>query len=193
MKRPDDRIGRTAGSLIENKPAEGKVVLDALSRIIYGRMYKFCLQIFSKKSFLNENLWLEDLNQSNNNEKINEKLKKEIHFIDTPGWEPLDSTTISGQLYHLLLHYIEEKLHYDYIYTIYTEEIEKYALEEIDMEFIEYTDNSPLLDLFEKPSFGIISLLEEASLQIKVNDKALVDKIIATHMKTKVSENFVCY
>jgi myosin heavy subunit len=180
LKRPDDRMGRSAGALVENKPAEGKVVLDALSRLIYGRTFKFCLQHCSTQSFPTPEDWITDLASPGGRAGFTE-----LHLIDSPGWEQLDPA-VPGHLHHLLLHYVEEKLHADYICACFTDEIEKYALEEIELGVIDYPDCGPSIDILEKPATGIIFLLEEASQQIKANDKALVDKIMATHLKTKV-------
>lgn len=181
LKRPDDRIGRSAGSLVENKPAEGKVVLDALSRLIYGRTYKFCLQHCSMQSFPSQQAWLDDLAR----ESTPAPGFTDMHLIDVPGWEQLDAA-VPGQLHHLLLHYVEEKLHADYIGATFIDEMERYALEEVDVGIVDYPDCGPNIDVFEKPSAGIIFLLEEASQQIKANDRALLDKILVTHLKTKV-------
>lgn len=182
LKRPDDRIGRTSGSLVDSKPAESKVVLDALSRLIYGRTFKFCLQHCSKQSFPDHDAWLTDLSNAEFGVKGSNTT---VHLLDVPGWEQLD-VSVSGQLHHLLLHYVEEKLNADYLCATFTEEIEKYALEEVELGFVEYPDCGPGIDILEKPPTGIIFLLEEASAQIKANDRALVDKIMATHLKTKV-------
>ena len=184
LKRPDDRIGRTSGSLVESKPAEGKVVLDALSRIIYGRTFKFCLQHCSMQSFPSEQAFVKDIAGTG------PKDTTAVHILDLPGWEQLEAS-VTGQVHHLLLHYVEEKLHGDYICACFTEEIEKYALEEVEVGFVEYPDSGPALDILEKSPTGIIFLLEEASAQIKVNDRALVDKILTTHMKTKVRDTAV--
>lgn len=180
LKRPDDRIGRSAGSLVENKPSEGKVVLDALSRLIYGRTFKFCLQHCSTQSFPTPQDWMDDLAKTRTG-------CTELHLVDVPGWEQLDPST-PGHLHHLLLHYVEEKLHSDYLCACFTDEIDRYAREEVEIGVIEYPEIGPGIDILEKPSTGIIFLLEEASQQIKVNDKGLVDKIMATHLKTKVSQ-----
>jgi hypothetical protein len=108
-----------------------------------------------------------------------------MHFVDIPGWEALDPA-VPGHLHHLLLHYVEEKLHSDYISATFVDEVERYALEEVEIGVVDFPDCGPNIDLLEKPSTGIIFLLEEASQQIKANDKALVDKIMATHLKSKV-------
>ena len=95
-------------------------------------------------------------------------------------------SSLTGHLHHLLLSYVEEKMHADYLCATFTEEIEKYALEEVELGFVDYPDCGPAIDLLEKSPGGIILLLEEATTQIKSNDRALADKIIATHAKSKV-------
>lgn len=79
------------------------------------------------------------------------------------------------------------KLHADYLCACFTDEIDRYSLEEVEIGQIEYPEIGPGIDILEKPSTGIIFLLEEASQQIKANDKLLVDKIMGTHLKTKVT------
>jgi myosin heavy subunit len=184
LKRPDDRIGKAAGSLVENKPAEAKVVLDALSRLIYGRTYKFCLQNCSIQSFPSQEAWAADLTAGSGVEGTGASVA--VHMVDMPGWEPMEATAL-GQLHHLMLHYAEEKMHSDFIGIAFSDEIEKFAMEEVECAFVDFPDCGPAMDLLEKPVTGIIQLLEEASVAIKSNDRALVDKIIATHVKTKVA------
>ena len=92
LKRPDDRIGKASGSLVENKPSEAKVVLDALSRIIYGRTYKFCLQQCSMQSFPTADAWQADCSRLG--VSGGKSAFTSIHFLDMPGWEQLDPSII---------------------------------------------------------------------------------------------------
>ena len=85
-------MGKASGSLVENKPAEAKVVLDALSRIIYGRTFKFCLQQCSMQSFSSIDEWNTDYHSVGVSGGKTDFTS--LHFLDVPGWEQLDASII---------------------------------------------------------------------------------------------------
>lgn len=197
LKRDDSRLGKSSGSLVECRPAESNVVLEALCRLIFGRTFKFCLHECSIKSFVRnrDSISREDGGSSVNNISFlsgGSDNKAEIHFIDMPGWvtqfEAGSTATSSGlicQLNHMLQNYMEERFHTGYLTTLFNNEVDLYASENVKLDLL-LPVSELFIEFFEKPVTGVISLLEEACQAIKTDDRGLVDKVMVTHLKSKV-------
>ena len=203
LKREDNRLGKSTGSLVDSRPAESNVVLEALCRMIFGRTFKFCLHECSIKSFVRNRDSITREDHGTDNIAIlagGSDNKAEIHFIDMPGWVTQfeagsTSTAASGlicKLNHMLQNYMEERFHSGYLTTMFNKEIDLYAAENIKLE-LKLPASEPFAEFFEKPVNGVISLLEEACQAIKTDDRGFVDKLMVTQLKTKVDKHIFSF
>lgn len=177
LKKADDRLGKPAGAMTENKPSESKALIDALCSNLYTKTIKFLLEKCSQRSF-----------QATSDAEYSSLLanipEANILFVDLPGWQRVDASCFG--LSQLVAHYTEEKVHCTYLQHVFADEMERYAREEIEIGSVPYMDCTPHIELLEKPVTGIVSLMEEACQSARGDDKTLVDKLMSTHMKGKL-------
>ena len=78
----------------------------------------------------------------------------------------------SPPLLQLCINYANEALHNLFIEHVFKLEQEVYIREEVEWNFVSYTDNQPVIDLISKRPICILGLLDEASSMGTSDDKA---------------------
>ncbi|KAK1936386.1 myosin B [Babesia divergens] len=119
-----------------------EVNVRALAKDLYGSLFEFCIEkINSIITFDDENArW--------------------IGILDIYGFEYFQRNTYE----QLLINYANERLQQYFINRVFASEIAEYDEEGIDHSSIKYTDNSQVLEIFDKPNCSIFSFLEEQCL-----------------------------
>mmetsp|Transcript_14360 Transcript_14360/g.26611 ORF Transcript_14360/g.26611 Transcript_14360/m.26611 type:complete len:1731 (+) Transcript_14360:285-5477(+) len=77
----------------------------------------------------------------------------------------------------LCINYCNEKLQFHFNDFIFKVEQEEYRAEGVDVSQIDFADNQPTIDLFEKKPSGIFSLLDEEMNVPRGNDAAFLSKL----------------
>ena len=191
---------------MDNKPAESKMIANALCHVLYSRALGFALQQCALRSLMNNDAAAATASSAVTGGDGFKTLldaaasaSSQVHFFDPASWEHIASGgTGSGStggsstqpsvssITVLLGHYAEEKMHSSYISSTFVDEIAQYAAEEVHLGHIDFPDCAPMLQLLEAGPTSVVGLLEEACQAIKGDDRALVDKIISTHIKSKL-------
>uniref|UniRef100_A0A1A9X1C4 Myosin motor domain-containing protein n=1 Tax=Glossina brevipalpis TaxID=37001 RepID=A0A1A9X1C4_9MUSC len=107
--------------------------------------------------------------------KINEGLKsmqreRNLALLDFYGFESLECNSFE----QFAINYAAEKVHQNFVHNVLRIEQELYAREGLEWARIDYFDNESICQLIDKPSYGILSLINEPHLT--TND-ALVQRI----------------
>ncbi|XP_037732773.1 unconventional myosin-Ia isoform X2 [Drosophila subpulchrella] len=97
--------------------------------------------------------------------KINESLKstqreKNLALLDFYGFEVLEHNSFE----QFAINYSAEKIHQNFVYHILRSEQELYIREGLEWSRIDYFDNESICELIDKPSYGILSLINESHL-----------------------------
>ncbi|XP_043652246.1 unconventional myosin-Ia isoform X2 [Drosophila teissieri] len=97
--------------------------------------------------------------------KINESLKstqreKNLALLDFYGFEVLDHNSFE----QFAINYSAEKIHQNFVYHVLRSEQELYIREGLEWSRIDYFDNESICELIDKPSYGILSLINEPHL-----------------------------
>nr|NP_001027204.2 myosin 95E, isoform J [Drosophila melanogaster]NP_996279.1 myosin 95E, isoform B [Drosophila melanogaster]AAL91725.1 unconventional myosin 95E isoform II [Drosophila melanogaster]AAS65204.1 myosin 95E, isoform B [Drosophila melanogaster]AAZ52540.2 myosin 95E, isoform J [Drosophila melanogaster] len=97
--------------------------------------------------------------------KINESLKstqreKNLALLDFYGFEALDHNSFE----QFAINYSAEKIHQNFVFHVLRSEQELYIREGLEWSRIDYFDNESICELIDKPSYGILSLINEPHL-----------------------------
>ncbi|XP_044315135.1 unconventional myosin-Ia isoform X2 [Drosophila rhopaloa] len=97
--------------------------------------------------------------------KINESLKstqreKNLALLDFYGFEVLEHNSFE----QFAINYSAEKIHQNFVFHILRSEQELYIREGLEWSRIDYFDNESICELIDKPSYGILSLINESHL-----------------------------
>ncbi|XP_030080810.1 unconventional myosin-Ia isoform X1 [Drosophila hydei] len=107
--------------------------------------------------------------------KINETMKstqreKNLALLDFYGFEVLDHNSFE----QFAINYSAEKIHQNFVFNVLRSEQELYLREGLEWSRIDYFDNESICELIDKPSYGILSLINESHLN---NNEALLLRI----------------
>ncbi|XP_043946951.1 unconventional myosin-Ia isoform X2 [Drosophila biarmipes] len=107
--------------------------------------------------------------------KINESLKstqreKNLALLDFYGFEVLDHNSFE----QFAINYSAEKIHQNFVYHVLRSEQELYIREGLEWSRIDYFDNESICELIDKPSYGILSLINESHLN---SNEALLSRV----------------
>jgi hypothetical protein len=83
-----------------------------------------------------------------------------------------------------LINYCNEKLQFHFNSHIFVMEQEAYRLEGIDIDYVQFQDNSPTLAVIEVKATGILSMIDEEINIPKGSDLSLLNKILSSHEKS---------
>ncbi|KQS52394.1 unconventional myosin-Ia isoform X2 [Drosophila erecta] len=127
--------------------------------------------------------------------KINESLKstqreKNLALLDFYGFEVLDHNSFE----QFAINYSAEKIHQNFVFHVLRSEQELYIREGLEWSRIDYFDNESICELIDKPSYGILSLINEPHLNS--NDALLlrVQQCCAGHPNFMTSgSNSMCF
>ncbi|XP_070143249.1 unconventional myosin-Ia isoform X3 [Drosophila kikkawai] len=107
--------------------------------------------------------------------KINESLKstqreKNLALLDFYGFEVLDHNSFE----QFAINYSAEKIHQNFVFHVLRSEQELYIREGLEWSRIDYFDNESICELIDKPSYGILSLINESHLN---SNEALLSRV----------------
>ncbi|KAH8271474.1 hypothetical protein KR018_012392 [Drosophila ironensis] len=134
--------------------------------------------------------------------KINESLKstqreKNLALLDFYGFEVLDHNSFE----QLAINYSAEKIHqagfplpFNFVYHVLRSEQELYIREGLEWSRIDYFDNESICELIDKPSYGILSLINESHLNSNEALLLRVQQCCAGHPNFMTSgSNSMCF
>jgi len=149
---------------------------DALSKSLYFKIFQYIVekinQKFNNNSSSNSSLnGANEFNNSNNKKKKNEN-NNFIGVLDIFGFENL---SING-LEQLLINFTNEKLQQQFNSNVFESEQKEYVQEGIPWNSASFIDNKECIELVEKKSYGLISLLDDECLMPKGSEQSLLEK-----------------
>ncbi|GIX62412.1 myosin H [Babesia caballi] len=132
--------GSSIASAITVPAAE--VNVRALAKDLYGALFEFCID------------------KINSIIQFDDAAHRWIGILDIYGFEYFKRNTYE----QLLINYANERLQQYFINRVFAAEVAEYDSEGIDHSSIRYTDNSGVLQVFDKANCSIFSFLEEQCL-----------------------------
>ncbi|XP_058800038.1 unconventional myosin ID [Phymastichus coffea] len=141
---------------------------DALAKAVYDRLFTWIVSRINST-----------INVTSNN--IYKRYRTLIGVLDIYGFEIFDANSFE----QFCINYCNEKLQQLFIELVLKQEQEEYKKEGIAWQNIEYFNNQIICDLVEQNHKGIISIMDEACLNVgKVTDEMLLeamDKKLVEH------------
>lgn len=129
---------------------------DALAKFVYTSLFS----------------WLvEAINRSLEGNK--EHTTRSISILDMYGFESVQKNSLE----QMLINYADERLHQHFVRHLFKLEQEEYESEGIDWKKVEFVDNQGCLNLFEKKTAGLISILDEVSNTSEATNLTFANKI----------------
>lgn len=147
--------------IISNLTAQAAtIVRDSVAKYIYSSLFD----------------WLvETINRGLASETVLQKVNTFIGVLDIYGFEHFAKNSFE----QFCINYANEKLQQEFNQHVFKLEQEEYMREEIDWNFIDFSDNQPCIDLIEGRSgkLGILTLLDEESRLPMGSDDQFVTKL----------------
>jgi hypothetical protein len=180
LKRPDDRIGRPPGAMIDAKPAEARQTIELMCRDMLFHSLSHLLDLLAV-----------DIAAFDFSENVYQE-RGFLHVLDPVGWErtcdkineppghstvTLASSTAASALPMLFRHWLEEKWSSLFVEKAFYGEIGRYAQEGVILGNVVVPNWSSALSMLEESQNGLLPLLEEISQLPKGDDKAYLDKL----------------
>nr|XP_016487607.1 PREDICTED: myosin-2-like isoform X2 [Nicotiana tabacum] len=134
---------------------------DALAKFIYANLFDWIVDKINKSLAMSK-----------------EKTARTINIVDIYGFESFEKNSFE----QLCINYANERLQQHFDRHLFKLEQEEYELDGIDWTKVDFQDNQECLDLFEKKSIGLISLLDEESNFHKATDLTFTNKL-KQHLK----------
>lgn len=175
MKKVDDRPSRPAGSTMECRPHESKIILELLCNELMVRTLTSCLDYLRTNHAANMATFFDGKAPQDGS----------LHLFDPPGWERYLPQT-PGNFYQFLNHYVEEKYNTFAIQEQFLGELYAYQDEGIQLDFVQQPNISQFVELLELSPGGLIGILEDACGAQKPDDKAFADKAIMNFGRVKL-------
>lgn len=175
MKKVDDRPSRPAGSTMECRPHESKIILELLCNELMVRTLTSCLDFLRTNHTANMATFFDGKASQDGS----------LHLFDPPGWERYLPQT-PGNFYQYLNHYVEEKYNTFAIQEQFLGELYAYQDEGIQLDFVQQPNISQFVELLELSPGGLIGILEDACGAQKPDDKAFADKAIMNFGRVKL-------
>jgi myosin-5 len=133
-------------------PEAAKGSRDALAKTVYSRLFD----------------WL--VNKINSSIGQDPNSKCLIGVLDIYGFESFKTNSFE----QFCINLTNEKLQQHFNQHVFKMEQEEYTKEEIDWSYIEFVDNQDILDLIDKKPGGIIALLDEACMLLRLTHEIFV-------------------
>lgn len=133
------------------------VVRDSIAKFIYSAMFDWLVEI---------------INESLATEEVRANVQSFIGVLDIYGFEHFKRNSFE----QFCINYANEKLQQEFNQHVFKLEQEEYAREQINWQYIEFSDNRPCIDLIEG-KMGILSLLDEESRLPAGSDESLINKL----------------
>ncbi|KAH8388643.1 hypothetical protein KR093_011737 [Drosophila rubida] len=127
--------------------------------------------------------------------KINETLKstqreKNLALLDFYGFEVLEHNSFE----QFAINYSAEKTHQNFVFNVLRAEQELYLREGLEWSRIDYFDNESICELIDKPSYGILSLINEPHLSSNEALLLRIQQCCAGHPNFMTSgSNSMCF
>jgi len=144
--------------IVSNLTAQqATVVRDSVAKYIYSSLFD----------------WLvETMNTFLATQEVIEQAKSFIGVLDIYGFEHFAKNSFE----QFCINYANEKLQQEFNQHVFKLEQEEYVREEIDWQFIDFSDNQPCIDLIEG-KLGVLALLDEESRLPMGSDESFVNKL----------------
>ncbi|KAI8137073.1 P-loop containing nucleoside triphosphate hydrolase protein [Fennellomyces sp. T-0311] len=139
-------------------PVQATVVRDSVAKYIYANLFEWLV------SMVNESLSCHDEGVVNSF----------IGVLDIYGFEHFKKNSFE----QFCINYANEKLQQQFNQHVFKLEQDEYVKEQINWEFIEFSDNQKCIEMIEA-RMGILSLLDEESRLPSGTDQGFCDKLIA--------------
>nr|PVC49561.1 myosin [Theileria orientalis] len=152
--------------------AVAQVNIRALSKDLYGFLFKYIIELLN-------NFTSSEAKAQADGGKVGQE--GFVGILDIYGFEYFKYNTYE----QLLINYANEKLQKYFINNVFTSELSLYESEKIDVSSIVYSDNSVILDIFEKKNCGIFPIKNDYYLPPKGN----VNEFTIVHTACKVIYN----
>ncbi|KAA8910933.1 P-loop containing nucleoside triphosphate hydrolase protein [Sphaerosporella brunnea] len=133
------------------------VVRDSIAKFIYSSLFDWLVEI---------------INESLATEEVRSRVTSFIGVLDIYGFEHFKRNSFE----QFCINYANEKLQQEFNQHVFKLEQEEYAREQINWQYIEFSDNRPCIDLIEG-KLGILSLLDEESRLPAGSDDSLITKL----------------
>ena len=131
---------------------------DALAKTIYGNLFDYLIGKINKSLSANTD---------------EASVKSVIGVLDIFGFESFEKNSFE----QLCINYCNEKLQFHFNDHIFKLEQEQYKAEGVSVDAITFVDNQAALDLLEKKSVGIISMIDEEIKTPKGDDFKMLAKM----------------
>lgn len=133
------------------------VVRDSVAKFIYSSIFDWLVY---------------SINQSLCTAEIEAQIKNFIGVLDIYGFEHFKKNSFE----QFCINYANEKLQQEFNQHVFKLEQDEYIKEEIEWNFIDFSDNQPCITLIEA-KLGILSLLDEESRLPAGSDESWIDKL----------------
>jgi len=150
----------------QNKATDAR---DVLAKEVYHKLFEWLVKRINK-SLAKKTKALDKVSKDN---------QSFIGVLDIFGFEMFEWNSFE----QLCINYCNEKLQYHFNEHIFKLEQKEYQSEGIDVSQIEFADNQPALDLFEKRPAGIFASLDEEMNIPKGSDKGFLTKLTEKQKK----------
>ncbi|XP_073003002.1 myosin-17-like isoform X2 [Typha latifolia] len=144
-------------------PASALVTRDGLAKTIYSRLFDWLVQKINMT-----------IGQDPNSKQL-------IGVLDIYGFESFKTNSFE----QLCINFTNEKLQQHFNQHVFKMEQEEYTREEISWSYIEFVDNTDVLDLIEKKPGGVIALLDEACMFPRATHETFAQKMYQTFKNHK--------
>ncbi|KAL7032575.1 hypothetical protein ACKWTF_007349 [Chironomus riparius] len=141
-----------------NTIQEASATRDAMAKSLYGRLFDWIVNHIN--ALLISNTQLNQLS---------------IGLLDIFGFE----NHAANSYEQLMINIANEQIQYYFNQKIFSWEQQEYMSEGIPINLIEFSDNSPVLDLLLSRPLGLLSLIDEENRFPKSSDRTLIDKFHA--------------
>jgi len=172
MKKVEEKLGRTF--TVDNKPNEARIALETACNALYEMIFNHLLSVCQASTYTPDYLSKDIKDRKTDTVAIN--------LVDTVGWEIMDG--MANGLSTLNINYMEERVLYNFVEHRILKEINKFSEEEIQLTGVDVPQFQIFLDLFEKPSTSIFSVLDDITALPRGDDKGFTDKLISNNPKS---------
>ncbi|XP_067617523.1 unconventional myosin-Ia isoform X2 [Eurosta solidaginis] len=127
--------------------------------------------------------------------KINEILKstqreKNLALLDFYGFELLENNSFE----QFAINYSAEKIHQNFVYNVLRMEQELYVREGLEWTRVDFFDNESICELIDKPSYGILSIINEPHLNCNEALLQRIQQCCAGHPNFMITaQNSMCF
>ncbi|XP_072981050.1 myosin-17-like [Typha angustifolia] len=144
-------------------PASALISRDGFAKTIYSRLFDWLVQKINMT-----------IGQDPNSKQL-------IGVLDIYGFESFKTNSFE----QLCINFTNEKLQQHFNQHVFKMEQEEYTREEISWSYIEFVDNTDVLDLIEKKPGGVIALLDEACMFPRATHETFAQKMYQTFKNHK--------